>query len=63
MGFLSTKGSLLTYNEYKHKVEQYKRHGLNQFMSIYNAHKTRYIPLDDLKWGEEMEYQIYTKDN
>ena len=56
MGFLSTKGNLLTYNQYKDRVEQYKRHGLDQFMSVYNVHKDRFIPLRDLKWGEEMEY-------
>ena len=39
MGFLSVQGGVLTFNEYKKKVEQYKRHVLNQFVSIYNAHK------------------------
>jgi hypothetical protein len=31
-------------------------------MSIYNAHKERNIPLKELKWGEEMEYQLYVYD-
>ena len=41
---------------YKDKTDIHKKHGLNQFISIYNAHKDRFIPLKDLKWGEEMEY-------
>ena len=60
MGFLNVKGGVLTYNQYKQKKEQYKKHGLLQFCSVYNAHKDKFINLKDLKWGEEMEYQIYT---
>jgi hypothetical protein len=59
MGFLSVQGGVLTYNSYKKKIDKYKEHGLKQFVSIYNAHKERNIPLKDLKWGEEMEYQLY----
>ena len=33
-----------------------------QFISLYNSHKDRYIALKDLKWGEEMEYQLYVPD-
>ena len=62
MGFLSTKGGVLTFNQYKEKIERYKRHGLSQFICIYNCHKDRFIPLADLKWGEEMEYQLYVND-
>lgn len=62
MGFLNVKGGVLTYNEYKNKVSTYKQHGLQQFKSLYTAHKDKYIPLKDLKWGEEMEYQIYKND-
>ena len=62
MGFLNIQGGVLTYNQYKDKIETYKQHGLMQFASVYNAHKERYIPLKDLKWGEEMEYQLYVPD-
>jgi len=62
MGFLNVKGGLLTYNQYKDKIEVYKRHGLLQFKSLFNAHKDRFIELNDLKWGEEMEYQVMTCD-
>ena len=56
MGFFNVKGGVLTYNQYKEKIEQYKKHGLMQFVSLYDAHKNRQIALKDLKWGEEMEY-------
>ena len=59
MGFLKTKGKVIPFNEYKEKIEKYKMHGLMQFVSIYKAHKDRFIPVNDLKWGEEMEYQIF----
>jgi hypothetical protein len=62
MGFLSVKGGVLTFNQYKDRIEQYKHHGLKQFLSVYKAHKNKAIPLRDLKWGEEMEYQIYLRD-
>lgn len=56
MGFLNVRGGVLTWSTYKDKVEVYKLHGLNQFISLYNAHKGQNIPVKDLKWGEEMEY-------
>lgn len=63
MGFLTVKGKVLTYEQYKERIEQYKRHGLLQFLSVYDAHKDHNIELDSLKWGEEMEYQIYFCDD
>ena len=62
MGFLGVKGGVLTYNQYKHKKDVYKDHGINQVISLFKAHKNKVIPIQDLKWGEEMEYQIYLKD-
>lgn len=58
MGFLKVAGGVLTYNQYKDesKIKNYKLHGLSQFAHLYNEHKDKYIPLNDLKWGEEMEY-------
>ena len=58
MGFLNVKGSVLTYEQYKEKIETYKKHGLKQFLSLYEAHKGQFIPLKELKWGEESEYQV-----
>ena len=56
MGFLTILGDVLTYDQYKEKIAQYKQHGLNQFISVYEANKGKFIPLKELKWGEEMEY-------
>ena len=63
MGFLNVKGGVLTYNEYKQKKETYKKHGVMQFVSLYNSQINKNIPLKDLKWGEEMEYLIYSNDS
>lgn len=51
----------MTYNDYKDgdTIAKYKLHGINQFVALYNANKDKFIPLEELKWGEEMEYQIY----
>jgi hypothetical protein len=53
MGYLNVKGKLMTYNEYKNMVEKYKCHGLTQFLTIFEAHKDKYIDAKDLHWGEE----------
>jgi hypothetical protein len=59
MGYLNVQGKLLTYNEYKDRLENYKRHGLTQFLKIYNAHKDREIKPENLHWGEEVEYSLF----
>ena len=33
-----------------------------QFMKLYNLHKDRQIKEEDLHWGEEIEYHLYTFD-
>lgn len=60
MGFLSVNGFLMTYEEYKHWQVRYKRHGLMQFCKLYSVHKDRQIKKEDLHWGEEIEYQIFS---
>lgn len=59
MGYLNVQGRLLTYNEYKEHVEFYKKHGLNQFVKLYEAHKDRQIERQNLHWGEEVEYSLF----
>ena len=49
----------MTFNEYKERVETYKKHGLAQFLKIYNAHKDREINRENLHWGEEIEYSLF----
>ena len=62
MGFLTVNGNLLTYEEYKHLINLYRAHGILQFMKLYNIHKDREIALEDLHWGEEIEYSLYKFD-
>lgn len=59
MGYLNVQGRLLTYNEYKNKIENYKKHGLKQFLNLYEAHKNRQIKNENLHWGEEVEYSLF----
>jgi hypothetical protein len=59
MGFLEVRGNVISYEQYKDKIHKYKQHGLSQLVSLYKAHQDRFIALDDLKWGEEMEYMIF----
>jgi hypothetical protein len=63
MGFLTLNGYLMTYDEYKHWQVRYKRHGLMQFVKLFNIHKDRFIPRDGLHWGEEIEYSLYNVDD
>jgi hypothetical protein len=59
MGYLTIEGKLLTYSEYKDQCEQYKIHGLLEFLKIFESHKDQYRALNELHWGEEMEYTLY----
>jgi hypothetical protein len=59
MGFLTVKGTLMTYSEYKNYTQQYKIQGLSQFLKIYKSHKDRNIKQADLHWGEEIEYSLF----
>ena len=62
MGFLTVNGNLMTYDEYKHLINLYRAHGIMQFMKLWNVHKDRQIELENLHWGEEIEYKLYKFD-
>lgn len=49
----------MTYSQYKHLCENYKIHGLREFLAIYRAHKDQRIAESDLHWGEEIEYTLF----
>jgi len=53
---------MMTYSEYKDKIEDYKLMGLKQFLHIYKIHKDRLIEREQLHWGEEMEYSLFHLD-
>ena len=62
MGFLTVNGMLMTYDEYKEKINCYRTFGLLQFAKLYGIHKDRQIENSALHWGEEIEYHLYTLD-
>jgi hypothetical protein len=41
MGFLTVNGMLMTYDEYKEKINCYRTFGLLQFAKLYGIHKER----------------------
>ena len=59
MGYLTVQGNVLTYNQYKDRKEEYKIHGLKEFLKIYEAHKDQFMAQKDLHWGEEIEYTLF----
>lgn len=63
MGFLTTNGMLLTYDQYKNKTRCYNALGLKQFTTLYSKHKDKQIEEQDLHWGEEIEYHLYSVDH
>jgi hypothetical protein len=63
MGFLTINGMLMTYDEYKSKVNCYKQVGLRQFANYYNIFKDIQIESAQLHWGEEIEYHLYSIDH
>jgi hypothetical protein len=60
MGFLKDLGFVMTYNEYKEFIAAYKQKGIMEFIGLWNMYKDRRIELNDLHWGEEIEYHMYT---
>jgi hypothetical protein len=38
MGYLTIKGKLLTYSEYKELCDKYKIHGIYEFIKLYESH-------------------------
>lgn len=63
MGFLTINGMLMTYDEYKGKVECYKTLGLRQYAKLHHAFQEKQIEPQSLHWGEEIEYHLYSLDH
>ena len=63
MGFLSVNGNLMTYDEYKKHILSYKKRGIMQFAKLFKLHKDRHLKPEQLHWGEEIEYHMYTFDD
>ncbi|KAK1170903.1 glutamate--cysteine ligase catalytic subunit-like [Acipenser oxyrinchus oxyrinchus] len=60
MGLL-TQGSLLNWEETKKYADHVRKHGIIQFLNIYNKAKDRQN--DVLKWGDEVEYMLVVMDH
>ncbi|CAL9687977.1 unnamed protein product [Knipowitschia caucasica] len=60
MGLLS-QGSPLNWEETKKYADHIRKHGIIQFLNIYNKVKDR--QKDVLKWGDEVEYMLMEWDN
>ncbi|RXM33120.1 Glutamate--cysteine ligase catalytic subunit [Acipenser ruthenus] len=60
MGLL-TQGSPLNWEETKNYADHVRKHGIIQFLNIYNKAKDRQN--DDLKWGDEVEYMLVAMDH
>ncbi|XP_063047749.1 glutamate--cysteine ligase catalytic subunit [Engraulis encrasicolus] len=60
MGLLS-QGSPLSWEETKKYADHVRKHGIIQFLNIYNKVKDR--QKDVLKWGDEVEYMLVEMDD
>jgi glutamate--cysteine ligase catalytic subunit len=60
MGFLSIKSNTLTWDESKQEQNQIKYYGVLQAIKLYETFKDIHKKMDDLKWGEEIEYNVGT---
>ncbi|XP_077093762.1 glutamate--cysteine ligase catalytic subunit-like [Siphateles boraxobius] len=60
MGLLS-QGSPLNWEETKKHADHVRKHGILQFLHIYNKVKER--QKDVLKWGDEVEYMLVEMDD
>ena len=62
MGFLKIKSSALTWDEATEVQDQIKYYGILQAIKLFETYKDIHKKLDDLKWGEEIEYNVGTLD-
>jgi hypothetical protein len=63
MGFLTINGMVLSFDEYKERVQYYKDKGIEEFLSLYKVHADKRKEREDLKWGEEIEYALFKYDS
>jgi hypothetical protein len=60
MGFLEVASVSLTWDEAKKYQHQIKYYGILQAIKLYETFKDIHIEMDELKWGDEMEYSVGT---
>ena len=62
MGFLTVKTQGLSWEESIEYQEQVKSYGIQQACNLYKTFKDLNKKGDELKWGEEIEYEVVTMD-
>jgi len=60
MGFLECKSESLTWEESKKVQDEIKSYGILQAILLYETFKGLQKKMDELKWGEEIEYHVGT---
>jgi hypothetical protein len=60
MGFLAVDSDSLTWDEAKKYQFQIKYYGILQAIKLYETFKDIHKEMDELKWGDEMEYSVGT---
>ena len=60
MGFLSVKSNTMTWEEAMDYQDQIKYYGILQAIKLYDTYKDLNKKMDELKWGEEVEYHVGT---
>lgn len=63
MGFLTVKTSTLDWEESKAYIDDIKQYGIYQAINLYNKFKGLNKKADELKWGEEIEYEVAMLDH
>lgn len=62
MGFLTVTTEGLSWTESTEYQEQIKHYGILQACNLYRTFKDLNKKEDELKWGEEVEYEVVTMD-
>jgi len=60
MGFLTLKAETYKWLESIPMQDVIKRHGLNQLIKLWKTFSGLQIPIEELKWGEEVEYHVFS---
>mmetsp|Transcript_32801 Transcript_32801/g.37524 ORF Transcript_32801/g.37524 Transcript_32801/m.37524 type:complete len:604 (-) Transcript_32801:204-2015(-) len=63
MGFLKVKTETYNWEESIEFQEQIKNYGIQQGINLFNTFKGLNKKMDELKWGEEIEYEVVTRDS
>ena len=63
MAFLIINGRPIFFAESKDIIPYIRKHGLLQLINLYRAHKGREIPISELKWGDEIEVHMVSRES